>query len=182
MLRVNFSTATYYDIRVGQAFVQAWRSLKTGNTRRENEAAAEVTDLIRRIFGHDRLEINASEDGQTIQVLIDGRSYGLHELGSGFTQFVLVLINAAVQKPSFVLIDEPELGLHATLQLQFLTTLGSFAKEGVLFATHSIGLARAAGELVYSLTRQGSGASKIQELGSEPRLSELLGELSFSGY
>ena len=176
------SAGNFYDIQTGQAFIQAWRALKTGNSRRDNEAAADVTESIRLIFGYDRLEINSSEDNTTLQVLIDGRSYGLHELGSGFTQFALTLINAATTRPSYVLIDEPELNLHATLQLQFLTTLGSFAGEGVLFATHSVGLARAAAEFVYSLTSHGHAGNRIQEFGAEPRLPELLGELSFSSY
>lgn len=172
----------YYDIRVGQAFVQNWRVLKTGSNSLDNEKAAAVTEIIRRIFGYDKLEINASEDLQTLQLLIDDKSYGLHELGSGFVHFVLVLINVAVAEPSYVLIDEPELGLHASLQLEFLTTLGTFASQGVMFSTHSLGLARSASELVYSLTRQGNSASIMREFSNEPRLAELLGELSFSGY
>jgi len=176
------SNDSYYDINVGQAFVTAWHNLKTGDNRKENEAAAEVTNLIRRIFDYDSLELNASANGQSIIAMIDGKAYGLHEQGSGFAQFVLCLINAAIKQPSFILIDEPELGLHASLQLQFLTTLGTFATQGVLFATHSMGLARSAGEFVYSLRRQSNGKGEIHELGSEPRLSELLGELNFSGY
>ena len=153
---INLGTNdNYYDIRVGQAFVQNWRALKTGSNSLDNEKAAAVTEIIRRIFGYDKLEINASEDVQTLQLLIDDRSYGLHELASGFVHFVLVLINVAVAEPSYVLIDEPELGLHASLQLEFLTTIGSFATEGVLFSTHSLGLAKSSSELVYSLTPAG---------------------------
>ena len=176
------SNGKFYDITTGQAFVQSWRRLKTGNRRQDNEAAADVTELIRKIFGYKRLEINASENNETLQILVDGRSYGLHELGSGFSQFVLTLINAATERPAYVLIDEPELSLHATLQLQFLTTLGSFAQNGVLFATHSLGLARMAAENIYSIVRPSGGGSELRKLTDEPRLPELLGELSFSGY
>jgi len=51
-----------------------------------------------------------------------------------------VLGNAALKKPSFILIDEPEISLHPSLQLKFLMKLAGYASEGVVFATHNIGL------------------------------------------
>ena len=74
--------------------------------------------------------------------------YKASELGSGLVQFILVFSNAAMRNPraAYILLDEPELSLHPSLQLDFLTALGSFASEGVIFATHSIGLARASAD------------------------------------
>ncbi len=172
----------YFDIRVGQAFISAWRHLKSGPDRQSNEAAYSATDGIRRIFGFNALEINPSPDDRTLQIFIDGKSYRLDELGAGLTQFILVLANAAVRQPDYILIDEPELNLHASLQLDFLTTLGSFAKEGVLFSTHNIGLARAGADRIYTLRKGEDDGSEVRKLEDTPRLSELLGELSFSGY
>lgn len=180
---INVGTnASYFDINVGQAFIKQWRGYKTGNVRRENEAAYRLTEDIRHIFGFKELEINPSDDDQTLQVFINGKSYKLPELGSGLTQFILVLVNAAVQQPSVVLIDEPELNLHPSLQLDFLTTLTSYSSHGILFATHSIGLARAGAERVYSVHKIGEGVSEVNPLEATPRLSEFLGELSFSDY
>src|SRR4029077_176963 len=110
-----------------------------------------LTEDIRRIFDYRQLEINPSPNDQTLQCFVNGRSYSLSELGSGLAQFVLVLANAATKRPAFFLIKEPELNLHPSLQLQFLTTLGSYARRGVLFATHSYGLARARAQSVYTL-------------------------------
>jgi len=110
------------------------------------------------------------------------KSYKLPELGSGLTQFILVLGNAAIRNPSYVLIDEPELNLHPSLMLDFLTTLASYADAGVVFATHSIGLARAGADRIYSLRKHGEGDSQVTPYEATPRLSEFLGELSFSGY
>ena len=91
------------------------------------------------------------------------------------------MINAAIKEHSYLLIDEPELGLHASLQTEFLSTLGSFAKNGVLFATHSMGLARSAGDYVFSVRSEGQG-SILQKSASDPGLSEMVGELSFSSF
>jgi ABC-type Mn2+/Zn2+ transport system ATPase subunit len=172
----------YFDIQVGQAFIRAWRAYKVGNVKRHNEAAIRLTEEIKHIFGFEDLQIEASADEQTLQVFINGKSYKLPELGSGLTQFILVLASAATRQSSYILIDEPELNLHPSLQLDFLTTLASYATEGILFGTQSIGLARASAERIYSLRKLAEGESEITELESTPRLSEFLGELSFSGY
>jgi len=172
----------YFDIKAGQSFISNWRTFKSGSVRKNSEAAYRLTEDIRRIFGFKSLEINTSDDNRTLQLLINGKRYTLLELGSGLAQFILVLANAAIKQPSYILIDEPELNLHPSLQLDFLTTLGSYAGEGVLFATHNIGLARASAELIYSIRKDAEGESEVRKLEATPRLSEFLGELSFSAY
>ncbi|MBD1943992.1 AAA family ATPase [Coleofasciculus sp. FACHB-712] len=172
----------YFDIDAGIYFLEKWRSLKHGSDKRGQEILYTVTQDICRIFNFNSLEINASDDEFTLFLIIDGKSYKLSEQGSGITQFILVLANAAIKQPDYILIDEPELNLHPSLQLDFLTSLGSFAKEGVLFATHSIGLARSSAELIYSICKSNKGGSEIRQLEATRNLSQLLGELNFSTY
>src|SRR6266851_1267486 len=176
------SNEAYFDIKVGQSFITQWRQYKTGPNKALNVAAFDLTDQVRRIFGFGGLEINPDPGDQTLQVFIDGRSYRLPELGAGLTQFFLVLANAAARKPAFILIDEPELNLHPSLQLDFLTTLASYATRGVLFGSHSVGLARAAAERIYSVRRIQQGESEVTPYVATPRLAEFLGKLSFGGY
>ncbi|HEV3219131.1 MAG TPA: hypothetical protein VGZ48_05135 [Candidatus Acidoferrales bacterium] len=172
----------YFDIKVGQSFISQWRSLKTGNVKRNNELILNLTEDIRRIFDFENLQIDASEDGRTLQVFVNQKSYKLNEIGSGLAQFIIVFGNAAILQPKYTLIDEPELNLHPSLMLDFLTTLGSYSKNGVLFCTHSMGLARGAADRIYSLRKIGEGDTHLTEYEGTPRLSEFLGELSFSGY
>ena len=178
------SSSNYYDIPVGQAFITQWNSWKTGPTKRYQESAYRVQEDIAKIFEYSQLEINASTDGQRLHMLINGKSYKVSELGSGLTQFFLVLASAAMRSsiPSFILIDEPEINLHSSLQLDFLTRLTSYASHGILFATHSLGLARASADHIYSVRRNPDGQSKVTDYDSTPRLAEFLGELSFAGY
>lgn len=172
----------YYDIQVGKQFIDTWRTWKTGAQKIHNESIIRLTDDIKKIFDYDVLEINPSERGDDLKVFINGKSYKLSELGSGITQFILVLANAIIKQPSYILIDEPELNLHPSLQLDFLTTLCSYATEGVLFATHSIGLARASADRIYSVRKVADGESEISDFESTSCFSEFLGELSFTGY
>ncbi len=173
---------SYFDIPVSQAFIKSWNRYKTGPNSTQNERIVAITDSIRRIFGFDQLEINASADGDTLRLIVDGRSYQLSEIGSGLAQFILVLGSAAMERKPFILIDEPELNLHPSLQLDFLTTLASFTNVGVLFATHNIGLARAAASSVYVVHRKGGGPPTVDLIDRLPTLAEFLGELSFGGY
>ncbi|MBD2039158.1 ATP-dependent nuclease [Microcoleus sp. FACHB-672] len=171
----------YFDIKVGQAFIQQWRWLKTGPDRKFNSISMEITNFLQDFFKYKKVEINASNDDQTLKFFIDEKPYTISELGSGLSQFFLVLANAAIKEPSYILIDEPELNLHPSLQLDFLTTLGQYASQGVFFATHSIGLARASAERIYTV-RKGDESSEVIEYEKSPSLVEFLGELSFSTY
>jgi len=173
---------SYFDIQTGQAFIAAWKQFKQGTSKSQAEAVWRLKNDIRAIFGFKDLEISPSQDDSTLTLMIDGRSYRLDEQGSGLAHFVIVLANVATRRPAYVLIDEPEMGLHPSLQLDFLTTLASYASEGVLFASHSIGLARSAATLLYSLRRASEGHSEIAPFEATPDLAEFMGELGFTAY
>jgi hypothetical protein len=68
------SSNEYFDISVGEAFVLLWRSYKTGYQKNRNEIAYGVIDDIKRIFSFESLDINPSEDGNTLQVFINRKS------------------------------------------------------------------------------------------------------------
>ena len=72
----------YYDINVGNQFIRLWDSLKSGGSIRQSNAALKLTQDIMRIFKFNSLEINATSDNRTLQVIVNGKSYKLEELGS----------------------------------------------------------------------------------------------------
>ncbi len=175
------ATEAYFDIQTGQAFVRTWKQYKTGASKAQNEATYRVSADIRRIFRFSELEINAYSDDTTLQLLINGKSHKLPAVGSGIAQFILVLATAAIRAPSLILIDEPELNLHPSLQLDFLTTVASYASRGVLFGTHNVGLARSAADRLYAI-RTSENGSILSDYEAVSSLAEFLGELSYSGY
>ncbi len=68
------------------------------------------------------------------------------------------------------------------MQLDFLSTLGSYVQKGLIYSTHSIGLARGTAERIYSVQKIQDGISKMHPLGERAiNFSEWLGELSYSG-
>ena len=175
-------TGNYFDLQVGRAFVEQWNSMKTGKDPRNTDAAVAVERQIRRIFNFQEFQINATEDKSSLQIIIDNWSYKIQEVGSGLAQFIIALAHAAMSRPNFVLIDEPESNLHASMQLSFLTALATYAKDGLLFASHNLGLSRSAAERIYVVTQAKGGVSEIRSLEAKGTLSEVAGELNFSAY
>jgi hypothetical protein len=71
--------------------------------------------------------------------------------------------------------------LHPALQIDFLTALGSYAGAAVVFATHSIGLARAVAERIFTFQRK-AGRVTVAPFEQTPNYAEFLGEMSFSSF
>jgi predicted ATP-dependent endonuclease of OLD family len=111
----------YFDMQVGQAFVSRWNTMKTGNDSRETDAAVAVERQIQHLFNFRHFQINAVEDRSSLQIIIDDWSYKIEEVGSGLAQLIISLAHAAMKRPRYVLIDEPESNLHASMQLSFIT-------------------------------------------------------------
>lgn len=171
-----------FDMEVGQHFVTRWGTLRNSSSSKKNNlATAKLTEDIRQLLGFQSLDINPAHESGTLQLFVDGKPLRLDELGSGIAQFIMVLASASTMDPAIILIDEPELNLHPALQIAFLTTLASYASFGTLFATHSLGLARASSSRIYSVTRE-TDKSLVSPYAATTRLSELLGSMSYSGY
>jgi predicted ATPase len=185
---INTGTETnrvdkYFDIHAGPAFMEEWKYFKSGYDKKKSELCFRLESQIKSIFGYDDLQINSFAHDKDLQIIANGKSYKSSDMGAGILQFVIVLANAALASPQIILIDEPELSLHPVLQLDFLTTLGSYATHAMIFATHSIGLARAAAERIYSVRKLSrSSYSELKPFEGNKNLSALLGELGFNSY
>ena len=131
--------------------------------------------MIRRIFGYSSLDIQANNGRNDFVITIDNKRNLLSTIGAGFSEFLVVLSGLATSEAAFVFIDEPESHLHPALQTEFVAALKSYASSGVVFATHSIGLARTAAQRIYTVRRDGSH-STVREWAKTGRLSELIGE------
>ena len=176
---INEGSAGHYDIQVGTGFIGQWHSWKTGGHKAQNRAIQQITEDVRRLVGARTLEITASVELKTLQVIVDGRPHKLSELGSGISQLIVVLGNALIARPSFIAIDEPETHLHPSLQADFLTSLAKYAEHGILFSTHSIGLARSNADRCFSVQATEKG-SLVRPFERTPRYAEFLGSLGIA--
>src|ERR1700712_5395214 len=92
---LNQGSGQYYDFQIGTAFVDLWNNWKTSGNKAHSRAIGKITEEIRRLFEFEQLEINASVLLKTLLVTINGHQYRLGELGSGISQFIMALGNAA---------------------------------------------------------------------------------------
>ncbi len=170
----------YYDLSVGSAFVAEWDSLKYGVNVRNSSLASEAERIVAELCGWKSVSISKSSEGTQLFLTADGIRYALSELGGGIAEIVLCIVVAAVRKPSWILIDEPESHLHPALQLKFLSALQGLCTHGVLMTTHSVGLARAAADTIFAVSQDQSGASVLRPFEAARNYSQLMGELAFS--
>lgn len=178
---INQGQGDYYDLKVGEAFITQWDSWKNGKIRQENLAIQRVITDIRNIFEYKSIDINASPDNKTLKINANDVPHEMDELGAGLAQFIIVLGNAAIKSPSLVLIDEPELHLHPSLQIDFITSLAKYADNGIIFSTHSLGLARSVSDFIYSC-QLGPRYSSVNKLEGTHNYIEFLGEMGYSAY
>jgi predicted ATPase len=169
------------DLLLGTEFLNTWAAWQSGSIKWQRQRIRHVVDDIRTLFGYRELDIQPAVGNTTLQVWANGKDFRLREMGAGLTQFVLVLATVAIKKPTYVFIDEPELNLHPTLQQEFLTAVAAYSSCGVVFATHSLGLAKSGAEYLYAAKRDGMSSS-IHEWDVVPSIGELLGELNYSSY
>lgn len=177
---INEGGGDYYDLPVGTTLINTWDEWKAGSIRERKNAIIRVEKEIAELLGFNKLQINADRNNKTLDVIIDEKPHKLYEVGAGVAQLIIVFAAALISNPPYILIDEPELSLHPALQLNFLSTLGSYTKKGLLYATHSIGLARSSAERIYAVKIEG-GLSKMHLFGeTSVSLGQWLGELSYS--
>ncbi|MBY0262681.1 MAG: AAA family ATPase, partial [Phycisphaerales bacterium] len=133
-------------------------------------------------LGHQQVRIQRAAQDSDLLVWVDGERFRLEQLGGGVAQLIMLLGSAAIARPKLILLDEPEISLHPSLQLDLLTTLGRSAEFGVAFATHNIGLARAAAARIYIAEKTAGAGSHMRPLEDHPRPAQLLGELQYGAY
>jgi energy-coupling factor transporter ATP-binding protein EcfA2 len=174
---------TYFDQKLGLEIISEWAKLKQGHDPHSARKIDIIIDILKLQFHINDLQIDTSANKISIYVWSEKRRIPLSHMGSGFSEFLIHLVNLVNNTHAFIFIDETELHLHPSLQAEFVSTLRSFASTGVVFATHNIGLARTAADRIYTVCRErGKTHSTVRPWEKTGRLSELIGEMGFSAY
>jgi len=70
---INEGAGSYFDSQIGTGFIANWHSWKSGASKQQNRAIERVTDDVRSLIGAKSLEITASVELKTLQVILDRR-------------------------------------------------------------------------------------------------------------
>lgn len=170
---------TWYDVPLGSSLITRLDEWETNRDRayanrfhavkRDLQVALEIPDLeIRPVPASNRLDIR-----------IGAATRSLDELGAGIGQFIVAAMTVAQKNPTYLLLDEPESNLHPRFQERYIRLLRKYVKRGVLFSTHSVGLARTVANRSWCVAHEPHGGSSIQPLGAPTTSIELLAELQY---
>jgi energy-coupling factor transporter ATP-binding protein EcfA2 len=170
----------YYDLDIGKTFIEKFDDFRAGHNPGSRSMARRLISEIKSAFGFKHLNVHASRGNDTLIIEDERGSHTLPEVGAGLSQFIILVFHAAIRNPTLMIIDEPELNLHPALQMKLLSLLRLHA-DTILFSTHNIGLARSTADRRYLVMKESSGFARVSDERSNPRLVEILGELSFSG-
>lgn len=119
-------------------------------------------ELANKIYEDELKSLCQLEDG--IKFIKDGE---IKELSSGQRLFSYIVINVvgAIREHSLIVIDEPELFLHPTLEIEFITLLKTVLKpfkSKAILATHSVSVVREVpSECVHIFRDEGFGLDII---------------------
>ena len=172
-------SAKYYDLDIGSYFIDAFDNMRSGKDPHRRYEVRKLIEEIREIFGLGQLGITTSSDKKTLNVDLENGSFTISELGTGLSQFLILLLHVTTYKPKLLLIDEPEMNLHPRLQVELLQVLGRYC-DVILFASHNIGLTRTLSNTRYITEKRGV-KNVLRSQQAYPRLPELLGEMNYSG-
>ena len=179
------TTGLYNNIQVGIQFITTWDHWANGADNIKRNKISELVTELKELFEFTIFEISVNPEKTKLLIKNENGSFYLDELGGGISHFIIVLGNAVIQEPNFILIDEPENALHPKLQQTFVTALASKAKYGLIATSHSIGLARSIADNIYHLTHNNNnrGISCV-EFGNtyKPSLISSINELGYSQF
>ena len=179
------SSSKYFDIKIGTQFIAEWNEWANGETISNRNAIRNLVKELKEIFEFQELEISVATDNKNLIVTTENGSFLLNELGGGIGNIILVLGNALISEPDFILIDEPENGLHPKMQQVFISALATKAKKGLIATSHSVGLARSTADNIYSLTKnKETNKIKLLPYGTNylPTISNSISEMSYSQF
>ena len=172
------------DIPIGLEFVKQWSLWAGANKIEHRTKIKELVKELQSLFSFREFEIHVSDDKSTLLVTTDDGQFALNELGSGISHFIIVLGTAMIKNPAFILIDEPEIGLHPRMQEVFVRALAAKARYGLLASSHSVGLARSSAGWILSLTKSPDGTLRLEPFGQHysPSISQSINELGYSQF
>jgi ABC-type cobalamin/Fe3+-siderophores transport system ATPase subunit len=167
----------------GSNFITQWHEWANGEDVGQREQMRLFVRELQELFGFKNFNVRVSKQSDTLLVTTDDGDFKLQELGDGISHFIVVLGNVLFKRPSLVLIDEPENGLHPKMQELFIRSLASKCEFGLLATSHAIGLARSVADQILVITRTPKGP-KISPFGDHSQLtiSQSISELGYSQF
>ena len=86
----------YFDIANGTEVIQRWLRLKNSPAMHSIKTALRLEAELQKVFGFRSLEINTAVSGLELILVVNKEVYYLPRLGTGLSQFLVVLVDIAM--------------------------------------------------------------------------------------
>ena len=133
----NFSTVNGLEI----LYALKYYAHRNERGFQPNDYECIINDVKRFFPEVEDIVSNLNEDNvATLEYREYGRTFDVVYAGTGIKHFVDIFVKATLSKASVVLIDEPEMGLHPSLQRELLTHFSELVEDKKMqffIATHS---------------------------------------------
>ncbi|MFG1814461.1 AAA family ATPase [Kribbella sp. NPDC049174] len=108
--------------------------------KQARERLAILNGFLRDVLGRPTAELLVPHNAQTVHVALEDRVLPLSHLGAGIEQVVVLAAICTEYRETLILLEEPDLYLHPTLQRQLLRHLLDKTSNTYVMATHSAAL------------------------------------------
>jgi ABC-type cobalamin/Fe3+-siderophores transport system ATPase subunit len=184
-MTVRTHDQTIGDVTISDSLVSTISAWQTGSNLPRKREFAEFEAELGELFSAKEFRIDVGRGSGNLKIRLDGKFFGIEDLGDGLSHFIFVLANALFKKPAYILIDEPENGLHPRLQQTFIRALAAKSTRGLIAASHSIGLARSTADMIYTVAKEENGIT-VRAFGEshryDPSITDTLHELGYAQF
>jgi predicted ATPase len=164
------------DIREIEDEIKSARNRKNGLVNLLRRVANITTEYIHSVWSEQSsIKINLNENGDNIEFAIEDEKnlYEFSRRSDGFKRFMSFLLLIGAQNKSldiqniFLLVDEPDIGLHPSSSRQLMNEIVNIAKNNyVYYSTHSIFMINKEDISSHYIVEKENEITKIEEITS----------------
>ena len=164
------------DIHEIKNEIQSAKNRKNGLTNLLRRVANVTTEYIHSVWPDQQsIKLNLNENGDNIEFAIEDEKnlYEFSRRSDGFKRFMSFLLSIGAQNKAsniqdiFLLIDEPDIGLHPSSSRQLMNEIVNIAKNNyVYYSTHSIFMINKENISTHYIVKKENEITTIEEIKS----------------
>ena len=151
------------DLASGEGLVEElgrWFAPENPGSPQYDQAQArwiQLRDFLREVLEEPDAQLEVANNQRDLHVRLSqgGRMLHIDELGDGIKQVLMIAAASILYDDHLVLLEEPEIHLHAGLQRKLLAFLANETQNQYLIATHSAHVLDLPGARIFHVTHDG---------------------------